>query len=120
MRRALVALLGPVCALAVGCTATIPGRAVVATTVVASSVPPATGTTVFDAPKVEQGVTDVLTGPAPDGYGLTGVTDVACPADQPVTVGSTFQCTLLLDGKPKKVTLTVKSADGLYTVGLPA
>jgi hypothetical protein len=65
-------------------------------------------------------VTDVLTGPAPDGYGLSGVTEVACPAEQPVTVGSTFQCTLLLDGKPKKVTLTVKSADGLYTVGLPA
>jgi hypothetical protein len=45
-------------------------------------------------------------------------TDVACPADQEVKVGKTFDCTLKVNGDSRKVTITIKSEDKAeYEVG---
>jgi len=75
---------------------------------------------VFDERQVTQGVTNVLTGTPPNGYGLSGVTDVSCPSGQPVTAGTSFQCTLKQNGSAKSVTVVVKDADGLYEVNPPS
>ena len=48
---------------------------------------------VFDERQVSQGVTDVLTGTPPAGYGLSGVTDVSCPSGQEVKADTSFDCT---------------------------
>ena len=69
---------------------------------------------VFDERQVAQGVTNVLAG-----YGLSGVTDVSCPAGQEVKVDSSFVCTLKVDGTARKVTVVVKDANGLYEVNPP-
>ena len=69
---------------------------------------------VFDTAKVEQGVTGVLT----NDYKLKA-SDVKCPADQAVKAGSTFNCTVTVDGAQKNVQITVKSDDGHYEVGQP-
>jgi hypothetical protein len=75
---------------------------------------------VFDERQVTSGVTGVLTGAAPTGYGLTGVSDVSCPSGQEVKAGTSFECTLTLNGAPKTVTVEVKSDDGLYQVNPPS
>ena len=75
---------------------------------------------VFDERQVTQGVTNVLTGTPPNGYGLRGVTDVSCPSGQPVTAGTSFQCTLKQNGSAKSVTVLVKDGDGLYEVNPPS
>jgi hypothetical protein len=75
---------------------------------------------VFDERQVTAGVTSVLTGAAPTGYGLTGVSDVSCPSGQEVKAGTSFQCTLNLNGAPKPVTVEVKNDDGLYQVNPPS
>ena len=74
---------------------------------------------VFDERQVTQGVTAVLTGTPPTGYGLTGVTDVSCPSGQEVKAGTSFQCDLKIDGQAEKVTVVVKDANGLYEVNPP-
>ena len=75
---------------------------------------------VFDEKQVAQGVTSVLTGNPPSGYGLTGVTDVTCPSGQPVQAGTSFQCDLKVDGKSTKVTVNVQDNNGLYQVNPPS
>jgi hypothetical protein len=75
---------------------------------------------VFDEKQVAQGVTSVLTGNPPSGYGLSGVSDVTCPSGQPVTAGTSFQCDLKLDGTATKVTVVVKDSSGLYEVNPPS
>jgi len=75
---------------------------------------------VFDERQVTAGVTKVLTEGSPTGYGLSGVTDVACPSGQEVKAGTSFQCTLNLNGAPKTVTVVVKDDNGLYEVNPPS
>jgi hypothetical protein len=80
---------------------------------------PLTGTVgsqvkVFDATKVEQGVTGVLI----NDYKLQA-SNVQCPDNEPVTVGSVFTCTVSVDGAQETVQITVKSADGHYEAGQP-
>jgi len=75
---------------------------------------------VFDERQVTQGVTNVLTGSPPTGYGLSGVTDVSCPSGQEVKAGTSFQCTLKVDGTAQTVTVVVKDANGLYEVNPPS
>ncbi|GGM71545.1 hypothetical protein GCM10012275_47510 [Longimycelium tulufanense] len=72
-------------------------------------------TKVFDEAAVQNGVHKILT----EHYNLTRVENVSCPADQPVKTGTTFTCELTVDGKPKKVTITVKSDSGEYEVPQP-
>ena len=74
----------------------------------------------FDERQVTQGVTNVLTGTPPTGYGLSGVTDVSCPSGQEVKADTSFQCTLKVNGNPQTVTVEVKDANGLYEVNPPS
>ena len=76
--------------------------------------------TTYDGVELAQGITTILTQAAPAGYGLSGVSDVACPAEVPVKADTEFQCSLLVDGAAKAVTIQVKSDDGLYQVYPPA
>ncbi|MFD6568699.1 DUF4333 domain-containing protein [Micromonospora profundi] len=69
---------------------------------------------VFDAAAVQQGVLTVLR----DDYQLDA-DNVACPTGQPVEVDSRFSCSAQIAGAPKTVTITVKSSDGRFEVGLP-
>ncbi len=80
---------------------------------------------VFDATEVAAGVEQILTGEPPDGYGLNGVTTVVCPAGQPITKGTTFDCSAMIDGAVKSVPVTVTGDEndpaerGSYQVGIP-
>src|SRR4051812_3569225 len=53
---------------------------------------------VFIEAQLEQGVTTVLTGSPPTGYGSSGVSNVTCPQHQPVTAGTSFTCQVEIDG----------------------
>jgi len=75
---------------------------------------------VFDHAKVEAGVTKILTDPAPNGYGLAGVSGVSCPSDQAVKVDAKFICTGSVGGSQKQINITVKDADGKYEVAPPS
>jgi Domain of unknown function (DUF4333) len=75
---------------------------------------------VFDERQVTSGVTSVLTGTAPTGYGLTGVSDVSCPSGQEVKAGTSFQCTLTINGAPKTVNIKVIDDQGTYQVDPPS
>ena len=44
---------------------------------------------------------------------------LSCPGDQPVRVGSSFDCSVEVGGNPQEVTVTVTSSDGKYDVSLP-
>ncbi|MCP2257338.1 protein of unknown function (DUF4333) [Streptoalloteichus tenebrarius] len=70
---------------------------------------------VFDHAAVQDGVKKILT----SDYKLAKVEGVTCPADQPVKTGETFDCQVKVDGKSKKVPITVRSDNGEYEVGLP-
>ena len=78
------------------------------------------GIRTLDHVKVEAGVTRILTDPAPNGYGLEGVSGVSCPADQPVKVDAKFTCTGTVNGTQKQIVITVKDADGKYEVAPPS
>ncbi len=71
--------------------------------------------TVFDNKAVQQGVEKILK----DDYKLDNVSDVSCPSNKKVEVGSTFECTAKIDGDSKKIKITVKTEDGQYEVGQP-
>lgn len=79
----------------------------------------------FNETAVATGVQTVLSSASPTGYGIDGVSNVVCPKDQSIKKGTTFDCTLQVDGAPKTVTITVTgdesvdSEKGNYTVGLP-
>ena len=53
-----------------------------------------------------------------DDYKLN-VSGVNCPSDEPVKVGSTFDCMASIDGQSRRVLITVETADGQYQVGEP-
>ena len=69
---------------------------------------------VFSELSIQDGVHQVLS----DDYKLE-VSSVNCPSGQPVRVGSTFDCTASIDGQPRRVPITVETADGQYQVGEP-
>lgn len=73
-------------------------------------------TRVFDPETMRESVLDVLE----EGYRVTDVEDVTCPADQPVEVGTTFDCTARIAGEDVPVPITVKTEEGQYEVGQPA
>jgi hypothetical protein len=70
---------------------------------------------VFDNAAVQDGVKQILT----NSYRVDGVGAVSCPAGQEVKQGATFTCTAQVNGKQKKVTITVKTDAGEYEVGQP-
>lgn len=74
-------------------------------------------TRVLDQSAVQNGVRTVLTSLPPNGYGQPKVTAVSCPAKQPVKAGTTFDCSVTVDGKQKTVTIAVKDTDANYEVG---
>jgi hypothetical protein len=121
--RVPTALLVPVTALAIigtACTATTPGSPQSAPTTVTViptvTVTPAPRTRrVFDAQAVEHGVSLILR----EDYKISGVETVECPEDQPVVVGTSFECAVRLDGDDTEVTITVKSGNGEYEIGQP-
>lgn len=105
-----------------GCATETAGSAQLPAAATAMTAPrpsPILGRKVFDHWKVETGVTKILTDNPPNGYGLTAVSAVSCPADQPVVIGSIFTCTLTVGGLLRAATLTVKDADGKYEVAPP-
>lgn len=92
---------------AAGCTTTVPGTPV-------SLVSPRE-TIVFAQTALQDGVRQILV----DKYMVAGVQDVTCPAHARVEAGTTFDCTVTIDGEPRSVTVTVKNADGAYEVSQP-
>lgn len=70
---------------------------------------------VLDQPALHDGITTTLT----DSYGEHDVSNVACPADQQITTGHTFDCTVDIAGKQKTVTIRVLNAEPQYEVGAP-
>ncbi len=70
---------------------------------------------VLDSTSVQDGVRRVLT----ESYQLAGVESVTCPPNQPVTVGYAFDCAASVGGKEQQVTITVKTEQGEYEVGVP-
>ncbi|WP_137726034.1 DUF4333 domain-containing protein [Prescottella subtropica] len=73
------------------------------------------GAKTLDRAAAEQGVEQVVT----ESYGARSVSEVSCPADRKVREGDSFDCTLKIDGTPKKVTVTFTDNDGTYEVGRP-
>ena len=87
-------------------------------------------TGVFDQEQLTNGVASVLGGAPPAGYGLVGVTNVECPAEVTVEAGTSFPCSLQIDGSAESVTVLVTGdnqtaqnggpASGVYEVAAPA
>jgi hypothetical protein len=69
---------------------------------------------VFDDSLMQTGIQQILH----DDYKLN-VSGVSCNGVHDVKVGSQFSCTATIDGQPKQVQVTVKTADGLYEVAQP-
>ncbi|WP_431923893.1 DUF4333 domain-containing protein [Amycolatopsis tucumanensis] len=72
-------------------------------------------TTVLSQSAVQDGVKQVLIG----NYQLTQVGDVQCPADQEVKSGATFDCSAVVNGQGKTVTVTIKDDAANYEVAYP-
>ncbi|WP_431902852.1 DUF4333 domain-containing protein [Amycolatopsis thermoflava] len=72
-------------------------------------------TTVLSQSAVQDGVKQVLIG----NYQLTEVGDVQCPADQEVKSGATFDCSAVVNGQGKTVTVTIKDDAANYEVAYP-
>ncbi|WP_143021378.1 DUF4333 domain-containing protein [Prauserella marina] len=73
-------------------------------------------TRVFDPETMRTSVLQVLE----DGYRVADIEDVTCPADQPVEVGTTFDCTARIAGQDVPVPIAVNTEEGQYEVGQPA
>lgn len=71
--------------------------------------------TVFDREQMQTSVLRVLA----DVYGIDGIEMVTCPSGQEVVDGATFQCTVVINGVDKQVTITVRGNDGKYVVSRP-
>lgn len=101
-------------------TETVTATVTVHDKVTATPESPVIGThDVFDSQKVAAGVYKILTDAPPAGYGTTGVSDVQCPSNQPVTTGTQFSCTATIAGASKTIIITVKDDNGRYEVGVP-
>jgi hypothetical protein len=101
------------------CTSQVSGSSTPAastvTVVSVQTVTPAPGVRVFDESVVQQGIVSILK----DQYMIADVKSAKCPSDQPVKVGKTFECTVVVGGETMKVKITTKSADGEFEVGQP-
>lgn len=73
------------------------------------------GSKTLDSAAAEAGVAKVLT----QSYGATQVDDVACPDGQKVESGTSFDCTVTVDGQHRSVTLTFTDDKGTYEVSRP-
>ncbi|WP_433613016.1 DUF4333 domain-containing protein [Prescottella agglutinans] len=73
------------------------------------------GSKTLDQNAAEKGVEQIVT----ESYGARAVTNVSCPSGQKVDEGSSFECSLNVDGTPKKVTVTFTDNDGTYEVSRP-
>ncbi|MGO4201630.1 DUF4333 domain-containing protein [Rhodococcus sp. TAF43] len=70
----------------------------------------------LDQAAAQKGVEQIVT----ESYGARSVSDVSCPSGQEVSEGNSFQCSLTVDGAPKKVTVTFTDNDGKYSVSRPS
>jgi hypothetical protein len=75
---------------------------------------------VFDQQLLTAGVTNVISGSAPSGYGRTDATNVDCPVDVPVEAGKTFRCSVQLAGSATSVDVVVIGDDETAATGGPA
>ena len=66
---------------------------------------------VFDHQLLTAGVTEVISGSAPGGYGLTDATNVDCPVDVQIKAGNTFRCNVQLAGAATSVAVVVIGDD---------
>lgn len=73
------------------------------------------GGVVLDQQALESEVARVLQ----ESYGERDVTKPDCPADQPVRNGHTFDCSVLIAGQPKAVTIRVLNDKPEFEVGAP-
>ncbi len=89
-----------------------PATVTITETVTAPAFPTAK---VYDHTQMQQDVHRVLI----EGHGLAGVEDVSCPEGEPVRAESAFHCDVDIHGQPHRVTITVTSNDGKYSVGRP-
>ncbi|GAB2631138.1 DUF4333 domain-containing protein [Nocardia goodfellowii] len=69
----------------------------------------------LDPVAVQRGIVEVLS----ESYGLAAIKDVKCPEELPVVVGSSYECSLRIDGLKKTVAVTVTDQDGTYEVSRP-
>ncbi|MEV6277024.1 DUF4333 domain-containing protein [Nocardia sp. NPDC051832] len=69
----------------------------------------------LDPAAVQRGVAQVLG----ESYGLAAVKDIKCPAEMPVVVDSSYECSVKIDGMKKTVAVTVTDHDGTYEVSRP-
>lgn len=76
--------------------------------------------TTFDREAVERDVRAILTDQPAEGFGLTDVGDVTCPADMEVEAGVTHTCDVEIGGEDKEVDVHVMTDDGTYEVGYPS
>jgi len=70
---------------------------------------------VFDPVHVEDGVRRVLI----ESYLIHDLGEVSCPSGEDVLPGRIFECTVDIAGEKKKVTITVRDAEGGYEVSQP-
>lgn len=70
---------------------------------------------VLDPTSVEQGVVRVLR----DSYGEHDVSAARCPANQEVTTGHTFECSVEVAGQTRTVTIRVLNDKPEFEVGTP-
>ncbi|MGN2637559.1 DUF4333 domain-containing protein [Nocardia takedensis] len=70
---------------------------------------------VLDRAAVQRGVASVLG----ESYGFDDVRTVNCPAEQPVAIGTVFDCAVRVDGAARTVTVTVTDEIGTYEVSRP-
>ncbi|MEV0296298.1 DUF4333 domain-containing protein [Nocardia sp. NPDC050710] len=98
--------------------ATVPVAAPTTPPVIRTTVPRTTAAAALenlDPMAVQRGVVQVLG----ESYGLEDVREVKCPGEQPVVVGTAFDCSAKVDGVKKTVTVTVTDRDGTYEVSRP-
>lgn len=69
----------------------------------------------LDQRSTQEGVTKVLT----DSYGEHDIKDTQCPAGEEITAGKTFDCTVVLAGQAKKVTIRILNDTPEFVVGAP-
>lgn len=75
----------------------------------------------YNAKQIAQGVEVILTKPVSTGYGYpsSAITNIKCPTSQPVTAGTSFECTVDINGEPKTVSVDIISNHGLFIVQAP-
>ncbi|GAB2648042.1 DUF4333 domain-containing protein [Prescottella soli] len=73
------------------------------------------GSKTLDQGAAQKGVEQIVT----ESYGARAVTGVSCPSGQKVEKGASFECSLTVDGTPKKVTVTFTDDEGTYEVSRP-